>query len=91
MVKGVNKNIIEINDTGSEIFERIVFYVSPSFCNLSAKRLLKETDKFVFLCKNQVNSGKKSLRRRRIIRRRVFLLSIALGIAGVVALLIALL
>ena len=31
MVKGVSRNIIEINNTGSDCFERIVFYISPDF------------------------------------------------------------
>ncbi len=29
MVKGVNKKIIEINNTENELFEKIVLYVSP--------------------------------------------------------------
>jgi len=48
MVKGVNKNIIEVNDTGSEIFEKIVFYVAPKYGNLGAKvldRASKELEK----------------------------------------------
>lgn len=41
MVKGVNKTVIEVNDTGSKMFEKIVFYVSPQYGNISAKRLKK--------------------------------------------------
>ena len=44
MVKGVNKNVIEVNNTGSEMFEKIVFYVSPKFSCLGAKSLEKATD-----------------------------------------------
>ena len=29
MVKGVNRNVIEISDTGSELFERALFFVRP--------------------------------------------------------------
>ena len=36
MVKGVNKTVIEVNNTGSKIFEKIVFYVSPQYGNLNA-------------------------------------------------------
>ena len=35
MVKGVNKTIIEVNNTGSKFFEKIVFYVTPQYGNLS--------------------------------------------------------
>ena len=31
MVKGVNKTVIEINETGSKYFERVVFFVSPEY------------------------------------------------------------
>ena len=37
MVKGVNKTVIEVNDTGSRIFEKIVFYISPKYSGLSPK------------------------------------------------------
>lgn len=39
MVKGVNKTVIEINDTGSQMFERVVLFVSPQYGNISTKRL----------------------------------------------------
>ena len=84
MVKGVNKNVIEINDTGSEIFERIVFYVSPAFSSVSRKRLLKETDKFSF-CGSKDTKRNNSLRARCIRRRRRFLLAVGLGIAVIAA------
>lgn len=44
MVKGVNKSIIEVNNTGSEMFEKIVFYVSPKFSSLSSKSLQMATN-----------------------------------------------
>ena len=34
MVKGVSKTIIEVNDTGSRLFEKIVLYVTPEFSKL---------------------------------------------------------
>ena len=30
MVKGVNKRVIEVNNTGNKFFEKIVFYVEES-------------------------------------------------------------
>lgn len=89
MVKGVNKNVIEINDTGSEIFERIVFYVSPRFSNISAKRLLKETDKFTFNAAGHYKKSRNSLRQRMIRRRRRFILGVSLIIVAIAAVIIA--
>lgn len=48
MVKGVNKTVIEVNNTGSKIFEKIVFYVTPQYGNLSSKRLQKAASEFSF-------------------------------------------
>ena len=48
MVKGVSKTIIEVNNTGSKLFEKIVFYVTPEYGNLSAKQLKKAATEFSF-------------------------------------------
>ena len=48
MVKGVSKTIIEVNDTGSRLFEKIVLYVTPEFSNLSAKQLKKAASSLTF-------------------------------------------
>ena len=39
MVKGVNKTVIEINETGSKYFERVVFYISPEYSFMSQNKL----------------------------------------------------
>lgn len=48
MVKGVNKTVIEVNDTGSKLFEKIVFYVTPQYGALSAKQLKRAAREFSF-------------------------------------------
>ncbi len=85
MVKGVNKNIIEINETGSEVFERIVFFVSPKFSNVGAKKLLEESGKFTFAFDSGTNRKYRSLRRKMIIRRRLFLCGVGAAVLGVAA------
>lgn len=54
MVKGVNKNIIEVNDTNNEFFEKIVFYLSPKYTDLDVKSKEKAFNevKKVFLEQN---------------------------------------
>ena len=42
MVKGVNKKVIEINDTGNEVFEKVVLYIKPQYAVLSNKELKRE-------------------------------------------------
>ena len=67
MVKGVSKTIIEVNNTGSKLFEKIVFYVTPEYGNLSAKQLKRAAGNFCF---NYQKSPKKIPLRKYYKRRR---------------------
>ena len=90
MVKGVSKTIIEVNNTGSRLFEKIVFYVTPEYGNLSAKQLKKAASSFSF----QFDSGlnRKSLRKKH--KNRKILLSTSIGLtllSGIIGLLVLIL
>lgn len=86
MVKGVNKTVIEVNNTGSKVFDRIVFYVTAQYGNLSAKELLKATENFTFQFDKRSGRGYKRLRRR-MLRKRVLMFSgVALGAAAIAGL-----
>lgn len=86
MVKGVNKTVIEVNDTGSKVFEKIVFYVSPQYGNLNARALSRAA--------NEISLGlecyprKKSLRQRMKIKRRILIISavslVLLAVIGII-------
>lgn len=39
MIKGVNRQVVEVSDTGSEYFERILFIVKPEFSSTSESKL----------------------------------------------------
>lgn len=39
MIKGVNRQVLEIHETGSECFEKALFFVKPEYSTLSEKRL----------------------------------------------------
>ncbi len=39
MVKGVNKTIIEVNETGNKYFERVLFFVKPDYADVLHERL----------------------------------------------------
>lgn len=47
MVKGVNKSIIEISQTGSKYFSKIILYVSPLYADTSSYKLAGEAEKLV--------------------------------------------
>lgn len=77
MVKGVNKTVIEVNDTGSKVFDKIVFYVSPTCGGLSSKTLNRAIRNFTFQIDERAGRGYTSLRQRYITRRRITIASVA--------------
>ena len=86
MVKGVNKTVIEVNNTGSKIFDRIVFYVTAQYGNLSAKELLRATENFTFQFDKRSGRGYKRLRRRMLRKRVLSILGITFAAVAVITL-----
>ena len=82
MVKGVSKTVIVVNNTGSKLFEKIVFYVTPEYGTLSAKQLKKAASSFSF---NFDESASKSALRRRV-RRKKQIRALVLASAALLAL-----
>ncbi len=39
MIKGINRQVIEINETDGEYFEKVMFFVKPECVNISEGRL----------------------------------------------------
>ena len=80
LVKGVNKTVIEVNNTGSKIFDRIVFYVTAQYGNLSAKELMKATENFTFQFDKRSGRGYRRLRRRMLRKRILSVIGIAAAV-----------
>ncbi len=88
MVKGVNKTIIEINNTGNNYFERAILFIDPEYCCFSEKRIKNEALKYL----NGVNKDYPvGLRQRRLIKLKRKKKLIFLVSAGIVALSVLLL
>ncbi len=85
LVKGVNKTVIEVNNTGSKIFDRIVFYVTAQYGNLSAKELMKATENFTFQFDKRSGRGYKRLRRRMLRKRLIKISAFTLAAFSVAA------
>lgn len=77
MVKGVNKTVIEVNNTGSKVFDRIVFYVSPAYCNLNVKNLNRAIKSFTFDFDNRASKGYGSLRKRMLLKKRLMICTVS--------------
>lgn len=86
MVKGVNKTVIEVNDTGSKMFEKIVFYVSPKYGNLSTGRLTRAAGQLA----REFEKPEIPLRTRMKRRRRAVFLGLVLSALAAVSALILL-
>ena len=48
MVKGVNKQIIEINDTGNSYFEKVLLFVAPNKSDMPIEKLNSEAKTLLF-------------------------------------------
>lgn len=81
MVKGVNKTVIEVNNTGSKYFEKIVFYVTPQYGNLSAKQLKRAASNFSF---NFEDRKMRKPLRKTIRRKNLAIISTILGVCAIV-------
>ena len=84
MVKGVSKTVIVVNNTGSKLFEKIVFYVTPEYGTLSAKQLKKAASSFSFNYDDTVRRRnlRSEIKRKKIIRL-IAVFSIAVVAAAV--------
>lgn len=83
MVKGVSKTIIEVNNTGSKLFEKIVFYVTPEYGTLNAKQLKRAAADFSF---NFNQSFAENSLRKRVKRKRITTFSIVTAAVLAIAL-----
>ena len=89
MVKGVNKTVIVVNNTGSKYFERIVFYVSPEYGTVNIKELNEAAEKFSFgHADNNREYSPGSLRKRYRKKKRILtfaVLGVAVAVLGITA------
>lgn len=86
MVKGVNKTVIEVNNTGSKLFEKIVFYVTPEYGNLSAKQLRRAASTFSF--NYEAPAAAQPLRKRYKYKRRKRIIFFSLSVLAVLSLIL---
>ena len=46
MLKGVNRQILEVNNTENEYFEKVLFFVKPEYSNMNDKKLSFEAEMY---------------------------------------------
>ena len=80
MIKGVNRQIIEVNATHNVYFERALLVVRPNCEHLGCKRLQTEADRFV-LNLDGYSGLKRNRRRHRLVQTVYAVGGAALGLA----------
>ena len=91
MVKGVNKTIIEINNTGNSYFERAILFIDPEYCCFSEKRIKNEALKYLNGVNKDYPTGLRQRRLNRKKRKRQIIVLSSIGAAAVSILLLILL
>ncbi len=85
MVKGVNKRVIEVNNTGNKFFEKIVFYVTPQYGDLTSVQLKQATEFLSLGFEEKLPLKTPTLRKRRRFRKIRVICAATLLSLGVMA------
>lgn len=69
MIKGVNRQIVEVNDTGSPYFEKIFFILSPNAAEKSSPELHGEMRRVLggYDLQSPVFAGKRTRRLKKLL------------------------
>lgn len=83
MIKGVNRQVVEITKPSCEYFERVVFFVKPEFSSVSQGTLRERAD----IMANEAGSPPATKIRRRFIGflRALLWLSVGVGAGMLIA------
>lgn len=74
MIKGVNKQVIEINDTGNQYYNHAILFLRPEYADVQREVLEKEAKKFL----KKIDTTSTARRKNRIIYWAIRLLPGAL-------------
>lgn len=87
MVKGVNKSVIEITDTGNKYFSKVLLFVSPEFVNKNPKKLNEQAEEAIKKLRltNEEVSLRKAVEKVRKQRLKLLIYGIT-GVLSIVAL-----
>lgn len=81
MIKGVNHQVVEVSQTQSEYFERILFFVKPEYASLSEGKLRDRAGVIASGISGRVTTKKRDARMGEALKITFSLLSgVALGI-----------
>ncbi len=77
MIKGVNKQVVEISETGNEFFEKAIFFVRPEYSGLGEGRLREKAQNAID--RTAMPPKGKHARRKERLKPALWLLGAAAG------------
>lgn len=83
MLKGVNKSIVEINDTGNMYFEKAVLYIRPEMRNVPERHIAREASEYINSNIPDVISAPEEKKRKPLY---IFLIHFSVAAAALIAL-----
>ena len=75
MIKGISRQIIEVNQTDNEYFERAWLVIKPEYLNVGAAKLEKESERYL----KNIKPPYTITQHRSLLMRFLSLLSAAVG------------
>lgn len=84
MVKGVNKQIIEINDTGNKYFEKVLLFVAPGKKDLPSDLLYTKAQEYVVDFSKNFSAGpslREKMQKKRVRKRAMFISGTVIALA----------
>lgn len=88
MIKGVNKQILEVTNTENPYFEKIIFFVKPEYKNEDRKKLQKEAETLAAVAQKppRVRLGRK--RALRIVVNSALFAAVGFGLSFLINMLV---
>lgn len=92
MVKGVNKSVIEITDTGNRYFSKVILFVSPEYVNKNSRRLSSEAGELIKSLhrSDEALSLRNAVMRERRKRKKILFISSGISLLAIVSALLLL-
>ena len=82
MLKGVNRQVVDVAEPDSAYFERVMFFVKPEFCGLGESSLRHKADSLLRESADTLPARTKKNRRKKILE---FLKLTAAALSGAAA------
>lgn len=82
MLKGINKQVVEINRPDSSYFEKVIFFVRPEYASLSEEKLRSKADMYI---SDSEKPPRMKQRKKRFSALITFMKFFSASVAGAVA------